>query len=74
MRSDKLEQWIGNDVLNEALSPIHEASHVDLDSCFYSNIDEDYDLRQGGISRSSFLLCYYDWIQYCGSRRQTVRD
>ena len=51
----------------------HQPEYVDVDSTFYHNIDEDYDLCRGGISRSSFVSCYLDWIQYCASRRHSVR-
>lgn len=49
------------------------SNYVDSDPTFNLNIDEDYDHRASGITPSSFCMVYLDWIQYCNSRRQTVR-
>lgn len=72
-RSSKLEEWLNNEMIQEALRPCLGSNYVDSDPTFNLNIDEDYDHRASGITLSSFCLIYLDWVQYCNSRRQTVR-
>uniref|UniRef100_A0AAR2L1Y1 Pecanex-like protein n=1 Tax=Pygocentrus nattereri TaxID=42514 RepID=A0AAR2L1Y1_PYGNA len=73
-RSPKLEEWLSNETVQEALRPCLSASYVDSDPTFNLNIDEDYDHRASGITPTSFCMVYLDWIQYCNSRRQTPVD
>lgn len=40
----------------------------DLDPTFNANVDDDYDHRLGGISRTRFVVTYSAWIQYCVQR------
>uniref|UniRef100_A0A673GMG9 Pecanex-like protein n=1 Tax=Sinocyclocheilus rhinocerous TaxID=307959 RepID=A0A673GMG9_9TELE len=70
-RSPKLEEWLANETVQEALRPCLSPSYVDSDPTFNLNIDEDYDHRASGITPSSFCLVYLEWIKYCNSRRQT---
>ncbi|XP_033834876.1 pecanex-like protein 3 [Periophthalmus magnuspinnatus] len=70
-RSAKLEEWLSNETVQEALRPCLGANYVDSDPTFNLNIDEDYDHRASGITLPSFCMVYLDWIQYCNSRRQT---
>ncbi|TRY54135.1 hypothetical protein DNTS_034821 [Danionella cerebrum] len=70
-RSTKLEEWLANETVQEALRPCLNPSYVDSDPTFNLNIDEDYDHRASGITPSSFCLVYLEWIKYCNSRRQT---
>uniref|UniRef100_A0A667YWG3 Pecanex-like protein n=1 Tax=Myripristis murdjan TaxID=586833 RepID=A0A667YWG3_9TELE len=72
-RSLKLEEWLTNETVQEALRPCLAPTYVDSDPTFNLNIDEDYDHRASGITPSAFCMVYLDWIQYCNSRRQTVR-
>ena len=72
VRSAKLTHWLHDDIIQEQLRALQDSQYVDVDPTFYHNIDEDYDLRQGGISKTSFLNCYLAWIQYCASRRDPV--
>lgn len=72
-RSSKLEDWLTNESIQEALRPCLGPNYVDSDPTFNLNIDEDYDHRASGITPSSFCMVYLEWIQYCNSRRQTVR-
>lgn len=72
-RSSKLEEWLNNETIQEALRPCLGSTYVDSDPTFNLNIDEDYEHRASGITPSSFCMIYLDWIQYCNSRRQTVR-
>uniref|UniRef100_UPI00405349CB pecanex-like protein 3 n=1 Tax=Danio rerio TaxID=7955 RepID=UPI00405349CB len=70
-RSSKLEEWLANETVQEALRPCLNPAYVDSDPTFNLNIDEDYDHRASGITPSSFCLVYLEWIKYCNSRRQT---
>uniref|UniRef100_W5LLP4 Pecanex-like protein n=1 Tax=Astyanax mexicanus TaxID=7994 RepID=W5LLP4_ASTMX len=72
--SPKLEEWLANETVQEALRPCLSASYVDSDPTFNLNIDEDYDHRASGITPNAFCMVYLDWIQYCNSRRQTPVD
>lgn len=71
-RSPKLEEWLSNETVQEALRPCLSTSYVDSDPTFNLNIDEDYDHRASGITPAAFCMIYLDWIQYCNSRRQKV--
>uniref|UniRef100_A0A4W5KM74 Pecanex-like protein n=1 Tax=Hucho hucho TaxID=62062 RepID=A0A4W5KM74_9TELE len=70
-RSPKLEEWLANEMVQEALRPCLGPTYVDSDPTFNLNIDEDYDHRASGVTPSAFCMVYLDWIQYCNSRRQT---
>ncbi|XP_030216749.1 pecanex-like protein 3 isoform X1 [Gadus morhua] len=70
-RSSKLEEWLLNEAVQEALRPCLGPGYVDSDPTFNLNIDEDYDHRAAGITPAAFCMVYLDWIQYCNSRRQT---
>ena len=72
VQSPKLDQWLRSDVLREQLTSVHDPQYVDIDRTFYHNIDEDYDLRHSGISKTSYLNCYLAWIQYCALRKDPV--
>ena len=72
MQSKKLQQWLSEESTQEQLSTVGNMDYVDRDPTFYHNIDEDYDLRYGGITRASFNMCYLDWIQYCNQLREQV--
>ncbi|XP_022112780.2 pecanex-like protein 1 isoform X1 [Pieris rapae] len=69
IQSSKLEEWLSSAELNEALRPMTERSFVDLDPIFNVNLDEDYDFRACGITRSRFIAVYQEWIAHCGARR-----
>ncbi|RXM93203.1 Pecanex-like protein 3 [Acipenser ruthenus] len=72
-RSPKLEEWLANETIAEALRPCSVPGYADSDPTFNLNIDEDYDQRLAGITPNAFCSFYLDWIQYCNSRRQEVR-
>uniref|UniRef100_A0A8C9WFD5 Pecanex-like protein n=1 Tax=Scleropages formosus TaxID=113540 RepID=A0A8C9WFD5_SCLFO len=71
-RSPKLEEWLANETVQDALRPCQAPTYVDSDPTFNLNIDEDYDHRAAGITPTAFCSVYLDWIQYCNSRRQPV--
>uniref|UniRef100_A0A670ZH62 Pecanex-like protein n=1 Tax=Pseudonaja textilis TaxID=8673 RepID=A0A670ZH62_PSETE len=72
--SPKLEEWMGNEGIQEALRPCTALNYADSDPTFNLNIDEDYDHRMAGISLASFCNIYLDWIQYCAGRREKAVD
>lgn len=55
--------------IQDALRPMLDRSFVDLDPIFNHNLDEDFDFRASGITRSSFCSVYMEWIQYCYSNQ-----
>lgn len=55
--------------IQDALRPMLDRSFVDLDPIFNHNLDEDFDFRSSGITRSSFCSVYMEWIQYCYTNR-----
>ncbi|MGH0151046.1 UNVERIFIED_CONTAM: hypothetical protein FKN15_053419 [Acipenser sinensis] len=71
-RSPKLEEWLANETIGEALRPCSAPGYTDSDPTFNLNIDEDYDHRLAGITPNAFCSFYLDWIQYCNSRRQAI--
>jgi len=73
VRSPKLKDWLESDTIQEAIKNTTSKDFVDLDPLFNSNIDEDFDFRVSGITRSSFCNIYLSWIQFCaGSRSRTL--
>ncbi|XP_077184272.1 pecanex-like protein 3 isoform X1 [Paroedura picta] len=68
--SPKLEDWLANEGIQEALRPCTALNYADSDPTFNLNIDEDYDHRMAGITLASFCNVYLDWIQYCAGRRE----
>ncbi|KAK7103857.1 pecanex-like protein 1 isoform X2 [Littorina saxatilis] len=74
VRSPRLEQWIENPSVRQALEASSQESYVDLDPTFSSHVDEDYDHRLSGISRQSFCNAYLPWIQACASRQDRMVD
>ncbi|XP_012285092.1 pecanex-like protein 1 isoform X2 [Orussus abietinus] len=69
VRSPKLTQWLESPEIVEALKPTLERNFVDLDPVFNMNIDEDFDFRASGITRSSFCNVYLDWIKLCAAKQ-----
>jgi len=72
VRSLKLDQWLENETIREGLRPTLDKNYVDLDPTFAATVDEDYDHRLSGVSKSSFSNVYLEWIQYCAARRDKV--
>ncbi|XP_045536966.1 pecanex-like protein 1 isoform X1 [Papilio machaon] len=69
IQSSKLEEWLASPTIAEALKPMTERSFVDLDPIFNVNLDEDYDFRASGITRSRFCAVYQEWVVVCSARR-----
>ncbi|CAL1678982.1 unnamed protein product [Lasius platythorax] len=74
VKSPKLKQWLENSDIVDALKPTLDKNFVDLDPVFNVNIDEDFDFRASGITRSSFCNIYLDWIQYCAGKQDKTLD
>ena len=69
VRSPKLQDWLANPAIRDAIKATAVKNFVDLDPLFNSNIDEDFDFRASGITRNSFCNIYLGWIQYCAKAR-----
>ena len=69
-RSPKLMEWLENENILAAIRQTVDKNFVDLDPIFNANIDEDYDFRSSGITRSSFNSIYLSWIQHCCAARE----
>ncbi|KAL0106535.1 hypothetical protein PUN28_016318 [Cardiocondyla obscurior] len=74
VKSPKLKQWLENPDIIEALKPTLDKNFVDLDPVFNVKIDEDFDFRASGITRSNFCNVYLDWIQYCAGKQDKSLD
>ena len=74
VRSPRLEQWLDNTGIQEALQPMNDENYCDVDPTFSIHVDDDYDSQNSGISRKSFCNRNLDWIQYCASRREKVSE
>ncbi|XP_014242647.1 pecanex-like protein 1 isoform X3 [Cimex lectularius] len=68
--SERLETWLESPVLLDALRPTLSKNFVELDPIFNINIDEDYDFRVAGVTRTSFCTVYLHWIQFCNEKRE----
>lgn len=64
-----MHTWLSSPAIEEALQATQDRSFVDLDPIFNHNLDEDFDFRASGITRSSFCSVYMDWIQFCYEKR-----
>ena len=71
-KSPKLMAWLSNETIQETLKPLDDKHFVDLDPLFNVNIDEDFDFRVSGITRTSFINVYYEWIVYCALVRYSI--
>lgn len=72
VRNPKLEQWLAAGPIQDALQHTLSRQFVDLDPIFNFNLDEDFDFRAVGITRSSFCYVYLKWINYCVDKRKEV--
>lgn len=70
IKNPKLEQWLASAPIQEALQHTLSRQFVDLDPIFNYNLDEDFDFRAVGITRSSFCYVYLSWINYCYDKRK----
>ncbi|XP_060663565.1 protein pecanex [Drosophila nasuta] len=73
VKNPKLEQWLSSGPIQEALQHTLSRQFVDLDPIFNFNLDEDFDFRAVGITRSSFCYVYLKWINYCVDKRKELQ-
>ncbi|KJH46755.1 pecanex protein [Dictyocaulus viviparus] len=70
LSSSKLRNWISNETIRSTLEHVvANTRYVDVDHLFCSTNDEDFDMNEMGISRSSFSECYSIWISHCMKKR-----
>uniref|UniRef100_A0A0K8V950 Pecanex-like protein n=1 Tax=Bactrocera latifrons TaxID=174628 RepID=A0A0K8V950_BACLA len=74
IKNPKLEQWLASAPIQEALQHTLSRQFVDLDPIFNYNLDEDFDFRAVGITRSSFCYVYLSWINYCFDKRKESQN
>ncbi|KAH9509316.1 Pecanex-like protein 1, partial [Bulinus truncatus] len=74
VRSPRLEEWVDNQAIRQALHAMEDDNYVDLDHTFNLHIDEDFDFSQQGISRNRFCHVYLSWVQHCANRRHKEID
>lgn len=65
-----MEQWLASSAIQDALQHTLSRQFVDLDPIFNYNLDEDFDFRAVGITRSSFCYVYLNWINFCYDKRK----
>ncbi|RXG72979.1 Pecanex-like protein 1 [Armadillidium vulgare] len=70
VQSSKLEEWLKNEDISNSLASLKEKKFADLDPTFHAKIDEDYDPKESGITRTSFCNVYLEWITFCVMRRK----
>lgn len=63
-------QWLESQAIRESLEHTLDRNFVDLDPTFNHNLDDDFEPRISGITRSSFWEVYDDWIQFCCMKRE----
>ncbi|KAK5974599.1 hypothetical protein GCK32_003176 [Trichostrongylus colubriformis] len=70
LASNKLQSWLTNETVRSTLEPIvANPRYADVDHLFCSTNDEDFDMNEMGISRSSFSEWYSMWINHCLNKR-----
>ncbi|XP_030379879.1 protein pecanex [Scaptodrosophila lebanonensis] len=74
VKNPKLEQWLAPGPIQDALQHTLSRQFVDLDPIFNFNLDEDFDFRAVGITRSSFCYVYLKWINYCVDKRKESQN
>ncbi|XP_061395087.1 protein pecanex [Musca vetustissima] len=70
IKNPKLDEWLSSTVIQEALQHTLSRQFVDLDPIFNFNLDEDFDFRAVGITRTSFCYVYLSWLNYCYDKRK----
>lgn len=70
----RLESWISHKGIIESLAHLNDPSFVDLDPTFNLSVDEDFDYRSSGITRTNFLRVYREWILFCLEQRMVMKE
>ncbi|TRY96029.1 hypothetical protein DNTS_016546 [Danionella cerebrum] len=67
--SPKLQMWIKDETMQEALTFYSKWHHIEKDPAVFSmKIDEDYVHCLQGVTRASYCNVYLEWIQYCANK------
>uniref|UniRef100_A0A671LA64 Pecanex-like protein n=1 Tax=Sinocyclocheilus anshuiensis TaxID=1608454 RepID=A0A671LA64_9TELE len=68
--SPKLQIWVKDQSMQEALQSYTKWHHIEKDPAVFSmKIDEDYVHCLQGVTRASYCNVYLEWIQYCGKKQ-----
>ncbi|XP_046885398.1 pecanex-like protein 1 [Hypomesus transpacificus] len=71
VQCSKLQTWLKDLALQEALTSYTKWHHIERDPGVFSvKIDEDYVHCLQGVTRASFCNVYLEWIQYCANKRE----
>lgn len=74
IHSAKLQTWLKDATMLEALQAYTKWHHIERDPAVFSvKIDEDYVHCLQGVTRASFCNVYLEWIQYCAGKQEEVR-
>ncbi|XP_062852395.1 pecanex-like protein 2 [Trichomycterus rosablanca] len=69
MINPKLQTWLKDQSIHEALQPYSKWHHIERDPVVFSvKIDEDYVHCLQGVTRASYCNVYLEWVQYCVSK------
>ncbi|XP_076831764.1 pecanex-like protein 2 isoform X2 [Brachyhypopomus gauderio] len=64
--SPRLQAWLREQAMEEALQPYSKWHHIERDPAVFSvKIDEDYVHCLQGVTRASYCNVYLEWIQHC---------
>ncbi|XP_048060750.1 pecanex-like protein 2 isoform X2 [Megalobrama amblycephala] len=71
----KLQIWIKDQSMQEALQSYTKWHHIEKDPAVFSmKIDEDYVHCLQGVTRASYCNIYLEWIQYCANKLEEPAD
>ncbi|KAF4105743.1 hypothetical protein G5714_013405 [Onychostoma macrolepis] len=71
----KLQIWVKDQSMQEALQPYTKWHHIEKDPAVFSmKIDEDYVHCLQGVTRASYCNVYLEWIQYCANKLEEPVD
>uniref|UniRef100_A0A671QBP8 Pecanex-like protein n=1 Tax=Sinocyclocheilus anshuiensis TaxID=1608454 RepID=A0A671QBP8_9TELE len=71
----KMQIWVKDQSIQEALQPYTKWHHIEKDPAVFSmKIDEDYVHCLQGVTRASYCNVYLQWIQYCANKLEEPVD
>uniref|UniRef100_A0A673FYW3 Pecanex-like protein n=1 Tax=Sinocyclocheilus rhinocerous TaxID=307959 RepID=A0A673FYW3_9TELE len=71
----KMQIWVKEQSIQEALQPYTKWHHIEKDPAVFSmKIDEDYVHCLQGVTRASYCNVYLQWIQYCANKLEEPVD
>ena len=73
-RHPALSRWLSSSDIINSLQHLTAAEWADLDPTFHPKIDEDFDMKDSGITRQSFCNVYHSWIRHCIMRREQSEE